>query len=77
MKNIIRTDAIKKNDECPIYIRITHKRKYIRFPINENVNPIHWNNIDGIPKRNCPRKEIINSRLNAENSRINDIINHF
>ncbi len=77
IKTIIRKDKINKNGECPITIRLTIGKEYYRHPIGESIKPKDWNDVDEIPKRTAPNREIIRTKIDTESTKIRDLINKF
>lgn len=77
LKTIIRKDKINSNGVCPINIRVTIGKEYYRHPIGENIKPKDWNDIDEIPKKNAPNREIIRTKVDYETTKIRDLINQF
>lgn len=62
-KFVIRKDVPNKSGFCKIYLRYTHNSKWFNIPTSQNVRPEHWNDEEGLPRRNHPYRTELESEL--------------
>ena len=55
-----------ENGNFPLLLRLTKNRKLKYLSLGISINPIFWDFNKGIPKRNCPNKEVIRTLTNKK-----------
>jgi site-specific recombinase XerD len=77
IKFIIRDDRINNSGNCPIYLRYTHKRKFVNLPVKYSILPQFWDKEDGKPKKNYPNYKNLKSHLTEFEDRITNTLEKY
>lgn len=72
----LKKDHVRKDGTCAIYIDCQVNGHRIRLPIDESVNPKDWDDNKRRVKSSCPIADDINSIIEREKSKINEVRIH-